>query len=296
MVFEQIIYMTLKPRIVLIDAEEHERFYPNHGSFLAWKLRVENYEQLHAEKPTVVAWSLLGVNSASRYVATQFLYRFVDKIPMIEVTNKWSSRRIPYTNQVPKELGLSLEYDVFWVPDDLPKFVKTLGGIPTGHGRPEEDDMRCVMISLHTFEKAFQWQIDESREDYLDVSETHLGDESVLRDFFRYFPQTRNLIVMVDVPRGPISCWDQIQVVGADDPTPYTFSDEDAPARCYSALESYMAVQSEYMRIIAREFNHHEMLGFHPDDFDRHGSLTRPWPELSFAFRRPSLPPASSQP
>lgn len=305
MVFEQVILATPKPRIVLIDAEEVVKFAqrfefvgPGWVDYAAWTPVVENKEQLYAEKPTVVAWGLLGVNSASRYVATRFLHRSVEINPMVEINYLGNLVNVPYYGHLPKQLNLSVESDVFWVPDDLEEFCRIRNHRPTGStdGEPEEDHMQSVMISLHTFEKAFQWKIDQSREDYLDVCETHRGWGSVLRTVLRYyFPRTRNLIVMVDVPRGHVS-WDQIQVVGADDPTPYTLSDGDAPVRCYSALESYMALQSEYMRIIARELHQHLWLGFPQEEFDPEQRLTQPWPELSFAFRRPLFPPVLSQP
>lgn len=298
MVFEQVILATQKPRIVLIDAEEVisaeevELVGPGRVDYAAWTPMVENKEQLHAEKPTVVAWSLLGVNSASRYVATRFLHRSVEINPMIEINYLGNLINIPYYGHLPKRLGLSVELDVFWVPDDLEEFCRIRNHRSTGNtdGDPEEDHMQSVMISLHTFEKTFQKKIDQSRQsrkEYLDVCETYLGEGSALRNFFRYFPRMRNLIVMVDVPRGHLS-WDQIQVVEADDPTPYTLGDEDAPNRCYSALESYLAVQSEFKRMIARELDQHLWLGEPYDEFDIEERLTQPWPELSFAFQRPS--------
>lgn len=304
LVFEEVILATQKPRIALIDAEEVisteevELVGPGTIDYASWTPMVENEEQLHAEKPTVVAWSLLGVSSASRYVATRFLQRSVEINPMIEINYLGNLINVAYYGHLPKQLGLSLELDVFWIPDDLEEYYRIRNHRPTGSTgeEPEEDHMQSVMVSLHAFEKAFQWKIDQSREDYLDVCETYLGWGSVLRNVFRrYFPRMRNLIVMVDVPRGHVS-WDQIQVVGADDPTPYTLSDEDAPARCYSALESYMALQSEYMRIIARELRQYLSLGLPLDEFDPEERLTQPWPELSFAFRRPSLLPTPSQP
>ncbi|KAK7713711.1 hypothetical protein SLS63_012026 [Diaporthe eres] len=274
MVFEEFILATKKPRIALLDVEDVDLGIPDDPDFPAWRIRIDNPEQLHAEKPTVVARSLLGVSSASRHVATRFLDR---------PDHTWDP---PYCHHLPAELGLSVERDVFWVPDDLPQDMKTRSGGPAGHGRSEEDDMEFVMISLDTFERHFQWGTNQLWEDREEIRGSEIGRRSVLRKFFWTYPRSRHLIIMVDVPRGHVS-WDQIQVVGSNDPTPYTMRDEDGPARCHSALENYVALQSDYMRITARELDTHITLGL-DYEFDPEYRWTQPWPELSFAFLRPS--------
>lgn len=132
-----------------------------------------------------------------------------------------------------------------------------------------------------------------------------MGRHSLLREFFFRYPLLKNLIVMVDAPRAHVAL-DQIQIVGADDPTAYTMTDEDGPARCHSAFEKWVALQSECIKLATSERELHEEdvrrmreeMGADGSYFDEamirddndepfcHPEYRwlQPWPELSFAF------------
>ncbi|KAG6358518.1 hypothetical protein INS49_014402 [Diaporthe citri] len=285
MVFEEVILATQKPRIVLLDVEEVQIVDTDLPELLGlqllsgWKFRVENREELHAENPKVVASSLLGVCSASRHVAARSLGRPDEII------------KPPQNDNALMGLDLSHTSDVFWLSDDMARFMDICDGVPIGEGLPDEDDMDTVMLSLQTLEQVFHLRNIQIREDHENLIRVSMYQGSVLHDLFLTFPGVRNLVIMVDVPRGHIS-WDQLQVFGANNPTPVTMSDEDGPARCHSALESYLALQSDYMKIVARERQTHEA-GFHPDDLDEN-MWFRQWPEISFACLRRSLSPTSN--
>lgn len=277
MVFEEVILATQKPRIVLLDVEEFQVDVPDlpewfDPEYICWQFRVENREELRAENPKVVARNLLGACSASRHVAARFLDRPGDIIK-------------PPANDIGlMGLGLSLTSDVFWISDDMERFMRVSGGFPVGQGLPDEHDMDTVMLSLHTFEQVFDLDNIQTPEDHENVS-APLYEGSLLHDLCFTFTGARNLVIMVDVPRGHVS-WDQLHFRGANDPTPVAMSDEDGPARCHSALESYLALQSDYMKLVARERQIH-MLPLHPDVLDEN-MWFRQWPEISFAFLKPS--------
>lgn len=290
MIFEEFISATKEPRIVLMNIEEVERDHPpgslySHG----WTFHVGNPRQLHASNPPVVARGLLEVCSASRYVAT----RFLDQHP--------HTINPPCVTAALTGLGLSFRSDVFWLLDDFSRLVNIYWDLPSvREGRFEEANMHSVMISLHAFEEALQWREKNGMTgEYLDRP-LQVGRNSLLREFFFRYPVLKNLIVMVDAPRDHVAL-DQIQFVGADDPTAYTMSDEHGPTRCYAAFEKYVALQSECIKFAADEREHErrmmQNMGFEMSDDDdgifdepfRHPEYRwlQPWPELSFAFFRP---------
>lgn len=284
MVFEEVILATQKPRIVLLDAEDVEVHLPHlfgrRGSwFDGWQFKVENREEVHAENPKVVARSLLGVCSASRYVAT----RFLDRPNHIIKPPQWDEALMG--------LGLSLTSDVFWLPDNLSLFLDTCTNVPAGSGPPEEYLMGSVMLSLDTFEKVFHRDNIQILEDHEDVSDAHLYQGTLLHDFLFIFPGVRNLFIMVDDARGHISL-DQLQIVGANDPASVTTREEDGLARCHAALENYLALQSDYMKIVVLERQTFEMEGLDADDELGENMWFQQWPEISFAFLKPWVQPA----
>lgn len=296
MVFEEVILAAQEPRIVLLDVEEVEILDTDNpvlrgSDYNGWQFRVENREELRAERPKVVARSLLGVCSASRHVAARFLDRPDEMIKPRPCDNTLMA------------LGLSLTSDFFWLSDDLPRFMETCDNIPAGWGPPEEDYIESIMLSLHTFEQVFDLGKIHSRKNHENMNEAVLYLCSIMHDLFFTFSGLRNLVIMVDVPRSHIS-WDQLQVVGANDPTTVTMIDEDGPARCHSALEDYLALQSDYMKVVARERQTHEAMDSDDDDFDDSDSddddsdpgimWSQQWPEISFAFLKPSLQFTSS--
>lgn len=283
MVFEEFILATKKPRIVLLDVEEVQIVTPDILDFDGWQFRVGNREELHAENPRVVARSLLGVCSASRHAATQFLDRPDEII------------KPPRYDTALMGLGLSLSSDVFWIPDDLLQFMKTCDNIPASYLPPEEEDIDTVMLSLHTLEQVFHRCNARIREDHSDLGQGAVYHHALLHELFFAFSGMRNLVIMVDVPRGHVS-WDQLQVVGVNDPTSVTMSVEDGPARCHSALENYLALQSDYMKVVAHERRvNHEMMDSEDEttDFEDDGWFQQ-WPDISFAFMKPLLSPRSA--
>lgn len=279
MIFEEFISATKKPRIVLMSIDEVE--LDNSPDLRGWRFRVGNPGQLHASNPPVVARSLLEVSSAGRYVAT----RFLDQPP--ETLNP------PCFTDALTGLGLSMTFDIFWFVDDFPRLVNIYWDLPSVRRGPcEEAKMHSVMISLHAFEEALRWR-EKNRRTGEYVNGPNVGRNSLLREFFFRFPAMKNLIVMVDAPRDHVAL-DQIQIIRPDDPTAYTMSDKDGPAKCHSAFEKYMALQSECIKLATSERELHEEL-FGSDFSDDNDELSRgpeyrwlqPWPELSFAFVKP---------
>lgn len=283
MIFEEFISATKEPRIVLMSIEEVglDSEYPD---VRGWRFRVGNPGKLHASNPPVVARSLLQVSSASRHVAT----RFLDQPP--ETINP------PCFTDALTGLGLSITSDIFWLLDDFPRLVNIYWDLPSVREGPcEEAKMHSVMISLHAFEEALHWR-EKNQKTGEYVNGPNVGRNSLLREFFFRFPVMKNLIVMVDAPRDHVAL-DQIQIIRPDDPTTYTISDEDRPARCHSAFEKYVALQSECIKLATSERELHEaMLMTMGSDFSNDDDeLSRgpeyrwlqPWPELSFAFLKP---------
>lgn len=295
MIFEEFILATKKPRIVLVSIEEVELNNPEYPDARGWRFRVGNPGQLHTSNPPVVARSLLEVSSASRHVATRFLDQHPETINPPRFTDALTG------------LGLSITSDIFWLLDDVPRIFNVYWDFVTLREGPcEEAKMHSVMISLHAFEEALHWkEYNEMDGEYVDGPQ--VGRNSLLREFFFRFPVMKNLIVMVDAPRDQVSL-DQIQIIGADDPTAYIMSDEDGPARCHSAFEKYVALQSECIKMATSEREIHKMVvrkmheemgsDFSDDDDEMIGAdyeelyrrpeyrWLQPWPELSFAFLR----------
>lgn len=301
MIFEEFISATKKPRMVLMnieevelkvrigvdldeleldefEREELERNHPRYPYSHGWTFHVGNPWQLHASNPAVVARGLLEVCSASRYVAT----RFLDQNP--------HTINPPCFTAALTGLGLSFKFDTFWLLDDFSRLVNIYWDLPSVREGPfEERKMHSVMISLHAFEEALQWREKNRMTGEYVNRPLQVGRNSLLREFFFRYPVLKNLIVMVDAPRNHVAL-DQIQFVGADDPTAYTMSEEDGLARCHAAFEKYVALQSECIKLATSEREIHE--GIFGDRNDENFSdpeyrWLQPWPELSFAFFRP---------
>lgn len=278
----------------LRELAREERDHPGHQYEHGWTFRVGNPGQLHASNPSVIARSLLEVSSASRHVAT----RFLDQAP--ETINP------PCFTAALTGLGLSFTSDIFWLLDDFPRLVNIYWDLPSVREGPfEEAEMHSVMISLPAFEEALNWREKNQRTgEYLNRP-YQVGRNSLLREFFFRYPVLENLIVMIDAPRAHVAL-DQIQIVGADDPTAYTMSDKNGPARCHSAFEKWVALQSECIKLATSERELHEAdvrrmrekMGADGSYFDEamirddndepfcHPEYRwlQPWPELSFAF------------
>lgn len=276
------------------EREVFERDHPEYPYSYGWRFLVGNPGQLHASNPAVVARGMLEVCSASRHVAT----RFLDQHP--------HTLSPPCFTAALTGLGLSFRSDIFWLLDDFPRLVNIYWDLPSMREGPfEEAEIHSVMISLDAFEEALQWREKNQRTgEYLN-NPYQVKRNSLLRQFFFRYPLLKNLIVMVDAPRDHVAL-DQIQIVGADDPTAYTMSDEDGPVRCHAAFERYMALQSQCIKLATSEREDHEaerrmMQGemsseMSDDDDDMFGDdndepfchpeyrWLQPWPELSFAF------------
>lgn len=249
MVFEHFMLSTQQPRIALLGVEARQ--VQDEGAILpVWQLSLDNREQLHAGNPAVAAEGIMGLCSASRDVATRFL-----------AGHGGTTIKPPRHEAALMGLGLSLASDAYWIPHNMVSLVDPL---IYGTGIVEESDMESVMISLDTFEEPVQ--VASNPEGVVDVRTARLS--ILILEFFQFFYGIRNLIIMVDVPRRHIS-WNQIRIVGVEDPTLPGIDDEDLRARCLDVFQRYEAVHEKH----------------HSRPWAYKSECT--WPELSFAFVKP---------
>lgn len=270
MVFEEFIRSTQKPRIALLGVEQSQIFEWD-SDLLGWQLRLENREQLHAENPAVAARSLLGLCSASRYVAKRYLDRPDGTI------------NPPYHDAALMGLGLSLASDAYWVQDDLVRFVEGLQGLPAGSTPSLFDlgDMESIMISFNAFEEIIDAASHPDEIIYVRTARLSL----LPFELFAFFRGRRNWIIMVDVPRRHLS-WDQIRVVGMEDPALLGMGDEDLRVRCLSLFQRYSALHDIHARLyMGQSWAIDQSESSDDEDSLSDGDQpTRIWPELSFAF------------
>lgn len=234
MVFEEFIRAAQKPRIVLLDAEGCERVLDwEKRPRLGWRMAVDNREQLHWENISAVARGLLALCSSSRHVATQFLER-----PQRVI------KEAPEEHPALMGLGLSLEHDLFWLPDTLAPFMAFHRRLWAGGlgGDSDERRMRTIMISLDTFEVALHWAQDQWFKDERSKLAAELHD--VLWALFTlWYWEARNLIIMVDVPRRHVSL-DEFKIFRTDGRTRFRMLDEHQSARCNSVFGKYLALRN----------------------------------------------------
>lgn len=281
---EELVSEELERQVFL---RNHPEFHYSHG----WTFHVGNSWQLHASNPAVVARGLLEVCSASRYVATRFLDQHPHTISPPSFTAALTG------------LGLSFTSDIFWLLDDFSRLVNIYWDLPSMREGPfEEAEIHSVIVSLNAFEEALNWREKNELTGEYHNEPYQVKRNSLLREFFFRYPLLKNLIVMVDAPRGDVAL-DPIQFVGADDPTAYTMSVEDGPARCHAAFEKYVALQSGCIKFATSEREEHEAkrremheemgsdLSDDGDGDDKDEPFChpeyrwlQPWPELSFAF------------
>lgn len=156
MVWEEFLRCIDKRRIVLLNAKPvEESDDDDYGEwYWYWSLKSDNHEQLIADPSSVVAQSLLAVCSSSRNVATRL-----------------SQSTAP---------TLHLARDVFWIPDDLMRYVEKIWvstfmpdcerppvAFHINHDIEQFEDsitewidlhaVKYAMISLDTFEQALLW-------------------------------------------------------------------------------------------------------------------------------------------
>lgn len=266
MVFEEFIRAAQSPRIVLLDVEDcqvlkYDLFLGHEVRVPGWRFRVENREELHLESPAVVARRLLAVCSSSRQVAKRFLER-PDRIT-----------QPPEDYEALMGLGLSLQDDFFWVPDDLPRYMQVHRRPAAVRGHSDQHEIRSIMISLDTFEESLNWARKRwGRDEYASEAEVRLRFtlECLLASYFGL----QSLIIMVNIPRQHV-CWDQMQIVKLNDLASFDMFDEHGSARCKSVFEKYEELRTEHM----------EMRSTCMPDYN---SDRQPYPELCFAFPRSS--------
>lgn len=234
MVFEEFIRAAQKPRIVLLNAEGCEGVLDwEKKPRLGWRMAVDNREQLHWENISAVARGLLALCSSSRRVATQFLDR-----PQRVI------KKAPEKHPALMGLGLSLEYDLFWLPDTLAPFIAFHRRLWAGGlgGYSDERRMRTIMISLDAFEVALHWAQDQWFKD----ESTKLGADLhrvLWRLFTLWYWGARNLIIMVDVPRRHVSL-DEFKIFRTDGRTRSRMLGEHESARCNSVFGKYLALRN----------------------------------------------------
>ncbi|POS71932.1 hypothetical protein DHEL01_v209675 [Diaporthe helianthi] len=253
LIFEQALVVSLNPRIVLLDTQEHSLFVCD-KHLVGWGWRVSNREQLEQDSPAEVANALMQVSNTGRYAANQFLDRFV--LPF----------NPPQVSQPFLGLGLCLIHDVFWLPDDLDEFLITTIGPPADPDPVDEENMSNLMISLEPFQEALEWATQSGYEFSEPVGYRQFL-KSVLINIIDTFPSAWDLIVMVDVPRGQHISWDQIQVVRGSDPD-LSRIQGGGDGSCHSLYQTYEALSQKLV------------------SEDPARDRARALPELSFAFRR----------
>lgn len=266
MVFEEFIRAAQEPSIVLLDVEDCEALdYDYHADemvpVLGWQLRVDNREQLHSESPAVVARRLLAVCSTSRQVAKRFLDR---PDPVAQA---------PEHCEALMGLGLSLDDDIFRLPDDLPRYREVRLRPAAVRNSWDEHRITSIMISLDAFEERLHWA-QKSWSGHERVSRADVTLKFTLAGIFTAYLGAQRLIIMVDTPRQHVS-WDQIRIVKANDRALFGVSDEHGSARYNSAFDNYEALRRQHM-----ETRSPCMPTYHLN--------RRPWPELYFAFPRRS--------
>lgn len=257
MVWEEVVSAIEKPRVVLLDVEECPDFQIAEYSedLDVWRIRVDNSEELFAESHLAAALNLSGVCSTSRYVAT----RTLDQIHIVNP---------PQYCLAFEDLGLSLSSDVFWIPDNLLRFMQARQDPSVILEAADEHDINQLMISLDSLEKLVHWATGHW-ELYEDTNEDMHMLSLFLEELFDSFRSAHALIVMVDVPRGHVS-WDQIQVAG--------LHEDNVPDRCHSVFQLYEARYDDFTERWASVAEEH---GLKPPD-----ASARAWPELSSAFRK----------
>ncbi|KAK2609400.1 hypothetical protein N8I77_002897 [Diaporthe amygdali] len=265
MVFEEVVLATLKPRVVLLDVEARSSFHPDFH-LICWQITVENRQQLHEENPSVVAHKIMGISSAGGYTGT----RFLNTLNVIDPPRYCSALF---------GLGVSLAWDLFWLPDNLEQFMATRQYPALLRGPTDEDEINFIMMSLHVFEEAVRWA-GRRWEQHEELNENTQRRQFLLNEVFECFPSSWELVIMVNVPRGHIS-WDEVQLTGINDPEILTMGDrEDGPDRCHSVYQTYEMLHDGLMEVYASQLNEGN------EDLLFRDGLERAWPQLSFAFRK----------
>lgn len=257
-IFEQALEdLADKPRIALLGATStpcFDKSTPGRGVTIGWTLIVENSEELHRDNPYDLAHRLLQICPSGAHIAKRFFKSHVVWDP-------------PHYCGALQNLDLSLDSDIFWLPDDLYQFFSTRAGTaasPQCH--QDESWIRRLMISLDTLEEVMHWSQGRILEH--EMPEGYLSSPilctAVLETIFGTYSGCTELIVVVGAERRHLS-WDEVRYVPpaegdqpeCNGPKPEWEVDQDAQPRCRALWDEYYSLD-ECEEIV--------------------------WPEMSFAF------------
>lgn len=240
-IFEQALEdLADKPRIALLDATATPCFdntTPERGVTMGWDLTLENSDEMHRENPYDRARRFLQVCPIGAYVAKRFLNSHVVWDP-------------PHYCNALRNLDLSLESDIYWLPDNLYPFVSAREG-PAASPQHTRDEswIRRLMVNLDTLEDVVRWS--QGRVEEHELSEGNLLAPLSYRHILEticwtYFGCTE-IIVMVGTERRHFS-WDKVRYIPpaeGDDyfgPEPQWEVDQASESRCRALWDEYLSL------------------------------------------------------